>query len=53
MFGWNFKIKNFHSKNKKYSLKKKLKDILSEKSQILESLSKNYKYNFDKKKLLK
>ncbi len=53
MFGLNFKIKNFHSKNKKYSLKKKLKDILSEKSQILESLSKNYKYNFDKKKLLK
>tara|TARA_Y100001936_G_scaffold253235_1_gene316696 strand:+ start:129 stop:1283 length:1155 start_codon:yes stop_codon:yes gene_type:complete len=53
MFGLNFKIKNFQSKNKKYSLKKKLKDILSEKSQILESLSKNYKYNFDKKKLLK
>ena len=51
MFGLNFKIKNFHNKNKKIPLKKKLKEILSEKNQILESLSKNYKYNFNKRKL--
>tara|TARA_Y100000996_G_scaffold315368_1_gene251560 strand:+ start:619 stop:1773 length:1155 start_codon:yes stop_codon:yes gene_type:complete len=51
MFGLNFKIKNFHNKNIKIPLKKKLKEILSEKNQILESLSKNYKYNFNKRKL--
>ena len=51
MLGLNFKIKNFHNKNKKHSLKKKLKEILREKNQILESLGKNYKYNFNKKKI--
>ena len=55
MFGLNIKIKNYQikDKNKKnISLKKKLKEILDEKNQVLKSLSKNYKYNFDKKKIL-
>ena len=51
MFGLNIKIKNYQNKNKKKKfLKKKLKEILDEKNQVIKSLSKNYKYNFDKKK---
>ena len=42
-------IKNFTKKTKKLNLKKKLKFILDNKNQILLSLSKNYKDNFDKK----
>ena len=53
MFGLNIKIKNYQNKNKKKNfLKKKLKEILDEKNQVIKSLSKNYKYNFDKKKIL-
>ena len=53
MFGLNIKIKNYQNKNKKKKfLKKKLKEILDEKNQVIKSLSKNYKYNFDKKKIL-
>ena len=54
MFGLNIKIKNYQikDKNKKnISLKKKLKEILDEKNQVLKSLSKNYKYNFDRNKI--
>ena len=53
MFGLNIKIKNYQNKNKKKNfLKKKLKEILDEQNQVIKSLSKNYKYNFDKKKIL-
>ena len=45
--GINFK--NFKIKTKKLNFKKKLKFIFDNKNQILLSLSKNYKDNFDKK----
>ena len=45
--GINFK--NFKIKTKKLNLKKKFKFIFDNKNQILISLSKNYKDNFDKK----
>ena len=45
--GINFK--NFKKKTKKLNFKKKLKFIFDSKNQILISLSKNYKDNFDKK----
>ena len=54
MFGLNIKIKNYQNKNKKKNfLKKKLKEILDEQNQVIKSLSKNYKYNFDKKNIFK
>ena len=49
--GINFK--NFKIKTKKLNLKKKFKFIFDNKNQILISLSKNYKDNFDKKTLNK
>ena len=45
--GINFK--NFKKKNKKLKFEKKLKFIADNRNQILISLSKNYKDNFDKK----
>ena len=45
--GINFK--NFKKKTKKLNFKKKLKFIYDNRNQILISLSKNYKDNFDKK----
>ena len=45
--GINFK--NFKKKTKKLNFKKKLKFIFDSRNQILISLSKNYKDNFDKK----
>ena len=45
--GINFK--NFKKKTKKLNFKKKLKFIFDNRNQILLSLSKNYKDNFDKK----
>ena len=47
-------FKNFHTRIKfKKNLKKKLKSIIKENSEILKSLSRNYKNNFNKKKLVK
>ena len=47
-------FKNFHIRIKsKINLKKKLKSIIKENSDILKSLSKKYINNFDKKKLFK
>ena len=49
--GINFK--NFKIKTKKLNFKKKLKFIVDNRNQILISLSKNYKDNFDKKTINK
>jgi len=47
-------FKNFHTKFKlKANLKKKLNFLIKENSDILKSLGKNYKNNFNKKKLVK
>jgi glucose-6-phosphate isomerase len=47
-------FKNFHTRIKfKKNLQKKLKSIIKENSEILKSLSQNYKNNFNKKKLIK
>ena len=47
-------FKNFHTRIKsKKNLKKKLKFLIKENSEILKSLSQNYKNNFNKKKLVK
>ena len=47
-------FKNFHTRIKsKKNLKKKLKSLIKENSEILKSLSKDYKNNFNKKKLVK
>jgi glucose-6-phosphate isomerase len=47
-------FKNFHTRIKsKKNLKKKLKSLIKENSEILKSLSLNYKNNFNKKKLVK
>ena len=43
-------FKNFHTRIKsKKNLKKKLKFLIKENSEILKSLSQNYKNNFNKK----
>ena len=54
MFTKNIKFKNF-TKNKNNKINKFLRNILKEKSLIdkyplLESLNKNYKYSYQKKK---
>ena len=47
-------FKNFHTRIKsKKNLKKKLKSLIKENSEVLKSLSLNYKNNFNKKKLVK
>ena len=47
-------FKNFHTRIKsKKNLKKKLKFLIKENTEILKSLSRNYKNNFNKKKLVK
>ena len=47
-------FKNFHTKVKsKKNLKKKLKSLIKENTEILKSLSQNYKNNYNKKKLVK
>lgn len=45
----NINFKNFLIKKKNLHLKKYLKKILRKKNQVIESLEKNYEYNFDKK----
>ncbi len=44
---------NFKTKKKTIIVKKKLNSLIKEKNQILESLTKNYKNSFNKKKLRK
>jgi glucose-6-phosphate isomerase len=47
-------FKNFHTRIKsKKNLKKKLKSLIKENSEILKSLSQNYKNNLNKRKLVK
>ena len=46
-------FKNFNTKKKTLKLKQKLISIIKEKNQVIGSLSKNYKYNFNKKSLKK
>jgi len=45
----NINFKNFLIKKKNLHLNKYLKKILRKKNQVIESLEKNYEYNFDKK----
>tara|TARA_Y100000996_G_C22549039_1_gene653008 strand:+ start:417 stop:1571 length:1155 start_codon:yes stop_codon:yes gene_type:complete len=49
----NINFKQFKVKIKKRNVDKDLKSLFDEKSQILKSLTRNYKDNFKKKKLLK
>ncbi len=51
MFTSHITLKNFNKKKTSINIKKRLKSIISQKNQIIESLSKNYKYSFKKKKL--
>ena len=44
---------NFKTKTISYKLKKKLINIIKDKNQIIQSLSKNYKNNYNKKQLTK
>ena len=44
----NISFKNFKIKKHDYKIKKKLISLLESKNQIIESLSKNYKYSFSK-----
>ena len=40
---------NFKTKTRSHKLKKKLSNIIKDKNEIIESLSKNYKNNYNKK----
>ena len=51
MFTQNIIFKNFLIKKKIFNIKKELNLILKEKNQVISSLSKSYKDNFDKKKI--
>ena len=51
MFTQNISFKNFTVKKKKLDVKKNLKLILNEKSQVIHSLSKTYKDSFSKKNI--
>jgi len=53
MFTKNILFKNFKKNSQNSKIKNKLKSLLSEDSQILKSLSKNYVNNFSKKNLEK
>jgi glucose-6-phosphate isomerase len=44
---------NFKTKTRSHKLKKKLSNIIKDKNEIIESLSKNYKNNYNKKQLTK
>jgi glucose-6-phosphate isomerase len=48
----NIKFKNFRLKNSKKKIQSLLLQLLSEKNQILDSLSKSYKNSYDKKDIL-
>jgi len=45
----DIKLKSFSKTNPKKIIKKKLELIIKENSQLIKSLSKNYKYSFKKK----
>ena len=47
MFTTSIKFKNFLTKKKYFNIKKKLKLVLNEKNQVIRSLSKTYKDNFN------
>ena len=53
MFTKNIYFKNFKTKTHFKSINKKLKDILNNKNEVINSLSVNYKNSFDKKKFKK
>ncbi len=53
MFNKNIDFKNFKTKLNTKNVKKKLKILLDEDNEILKSLSKNYKYNFNNKLIKK
>ena len=46
-------FKPFKVKLKKKKIRQQLISLLNENNQIIKSLTKNYKYNFEKKKLQK
>ena len=47
----NINFKNFQAQKKKLHIKKNLDKILKQKNYVIDSLKKNFKYNFDKKKI--
>ena len=49
----NIKLKSFSKTNSKKIIKKKLKTIIKENSQLIKSLSKNYEDKYDFKKIKK
>ena len=49
----NISLKNFRLKKNNSKIKQKLKFLFIKKSQIIESLSRNYKDSFEKKKINK
>jgi len=51
MFTQGISFKNFLIKKKNLAVKKKLNLILNEKNQVIGSLSKSYKDNFNKKNI--
>ena len=53
MFTKNISFKNFKTKTHYKSINKKLKDILKNKNEVINSLSANYKNSFDTKKFKK
>ena len=48
MLTTNIDLKNFKIKTKSSKVRQKLNLIIKEKNQLINSLSKNYKYNFKK-----
>ena len=53
MFTKNIYFKNFKTKTYFKSINKKLKDILNNKNEVINSLSVNYKNSFEKRKFKK
>ena len=53
MISQNISFKNFKLKNKNQKLKQKLKSILSEENEVINSLKKSYKNNYTKKLIKK
>ena len=51
MFSKSINLKSFKINKNKKKIQNKLKIILSEKNQLIKSLSKNYKDNYDFKKI--
>ena len=53
MFTKNISFQNFKTKTKVKNIKKKLKKILNDENEVINSLSENYKNSFISKKLKK